>query len=89
MLTVGEPREGGRETASARTSVHQFHGEKNALHRGSGCWEPPLWVLVAPAVFPGIRGREGRGRDSSQRLVGEGTGRRGAAGVETTPRLTN
>lgn len=31
LLTVGEPREGGRETASAGTSAHQLHGEKMPL----------------------------------------------------------
>ena len=38
-----------------------------------------------PLSFPGMRGREGRARDSSLKLVGRGK-RKGRPGAETAPR---
>lgn len=46
LLTVGEPREGGRETASARTSVHQFHGEKMPFTGAVGAGSPRSGYLL-------------------------------------------
>ena len=56
MLTVGEPRDRGKETVDASPS-DCLGG--NALDRAA-CAGGQQWVCVV--LFPGIRGREGRER---------------------------
>lgn len=49
LLTAGEPREGGRETAGAGTSVHQFHREEMPLTEAACAGGPrPGYVLFPP-----------------------------------------
>lgn len=67
--------------------MHQFPWEEMPL-TGAACAGGQPWVHVVPAAFPGIRGRESRERDSSQRLVGERKWGGGARGGDSTS-LTN